>query len=150
MTIYLSHQSTTSNIIFRLKGNTTDGISCVLQAIKHKRWKEVILTTCLFPSLFCRRDFKFSCCVILGIKQVNVIWGVAHKDLLAILTVTQGCHPAGFVVEMRGDKTCHHSHSAPASIIPFILKKKKIGERGERDEEEMNYTSTIANFQQLQ
>lgn len=118
-------QSTTSNIIFRLKENTTDGISCVLQVKKHKTRKEVILITCLFPSLFCRRDFKFSCCVILGIKQVNVIWGVAHKDLLAIFTVAQGCYPAGFVVEVRRDKTCHHSNSAPASIIPFIKKKKK-------------------------
>lgn len=72
----------------------------------------------LLPSLL-RRPLQLPGLVIFGVKQVDVIWGVADQHLSAVLAVAERCHAARLVGQMGGDKPHAHAGSPSAHVVTW-------------------------------
>lgn len=72
----------------------------------------------LLPPLL-RRALQLSRLVIFGIKQVDVIGRVAHKNLLTILAVAEGRDPARLVGQVSGNEPNTHARRPPAHVVTW-------------------------------
>lgn len=72
----------------------------------------------LLPSLL-RRPLQLSGLVIFGVKQVDVIWGVADQHLSAVLAVAERCHAAWLVGQVGGDEPHAHAGSPSAHVVTW-------------------------------
>lgn len=70
----------------------------------------------LLPPLL-RRPLKLSGLVIFGVKQVDVIRGVADQHLSAVLAVAERCHAARLVGQVGGDEPHAHAGSPSAHVV---------------------------------
>lgn len=72
----------------------------------------------LLPPLL-RRALQLSGLVVFGIKQVDVIRGVADQHLLTVLAVAQRRHPARLVGQVSGNKANAHARRPAAHVVPW-------------------------------
>lgn len=75
-----------------------------------------ILFAHLLPPLL-RRALQLSGLVIFGIKQVDVIGGVADEHLLTILAVAERRYATRLVGQMSGNKPHAHACRPPAHVV---------------------------------
>lgn len=81
-------------------------------------WCDVTWCAHLLPPLL-RRTLQLSGLVIFGIKQVDVVGGVADEHLLSVLAVAEGSYATRLVGQVSGDEPHAHARRPPAHVVTW-------------------------------